>query len=264
MPVERSADTWSYWSRNSELLIDFLGAGRNRALTEAELIAVGRILYGSSKHLAMYGVPALLMETAGLRILARTAVEGMVDVYCKAVVDLVRRSVVAATGALGQLMVVDLFCGSGNIGFHLERELNAEVYASELDPYVYTTTRRNLGQVNCGIALRNVNYRELLNDVTPRGSRDIYVVDPPWNEGISERGLDFDTTSPPLPEILAAIRNSRSGRPCIVIIKACPKLAKDSLARAVGNAEQLSCITSVPTLPSTAASPHFYVYTLPP
>ncbi|MDH6133397.1 putative RNA methylase [Kitasatospora sp. MAA4] len=240
---------------------ELLGPSRNRVLTGAELCEAGRLIYGRPEGLSLYGIPAPDMEAKGLRLLGRTTIECSIDAYSAAVADALadlRSGPLPTQGG----MIVDLFCGSGNFGFHLGQRLGLPVLASELDPDVYQATRHNLDRIGSAIDLRLTDYRMLLASLTPRGPHDTYVVEPPWGSAFTAAGLDLEATSPPVPAILDDIRRHRAGLPCLVAIKTNDQIAGDSLTTSFRDAIHLRTITPEPTLPY-GANMDFHLYRLP-
>ncbi|UPZ26405.1 methyltransferase domain-containing protein [Streptomyces sp. LRE541] len=237
-----------------------LGAARTKVLGGAELCEVGRLIYGSPQGLSLYGVAAPDMEARGLRLLGRTTIECSVDAYVAPVADAVAE-LHAALAPAEDAMVVDLFCGSGNFGYHLGTRLGRRVYACELDPAVYEATRNNLDRLGLDIELHLLDYRDLLGKLPPCSPHDTYIVEPPWGPAFTADGLDLTRTSPPVPEILQDILRSRDGEPCLVAIKTNDQIANDSLATAFSSAVHLRTITPKATLPY-GANMDFHLYRL--
>jgi 16S rRNA G966 N2-methylase RsmD len=243
-----------------------LGAARTRALTGDELVQAGRVLYGRPDGLSVYGVPASQMALRGLRLLGRTTIECSVDEHCAPFAE----ALAVCLGDEPRLtpgFVADLFCGSGNFGWHLGNRLDLPVFAAELDPSVYAATRHNFHAMDITVDLSQTDYRDLLNKLPACSPGDIYVVDPPWGHALTERGLNLEATSPPVPEILTAIHASRTGQPCLIVIQTMTMKSRDhitheTLARCFRNARHLSSITSSATLAGEAEN-EFHIYTLP-
>jgi 16S rRNA G966 N2-methylase RsmD len=228
---------------------DLLGPSRTRVLTAAELCEAGRLVYGDPNGLSLYGIPAPEMEAKGIRLLGRTTIECSVDAHAGAAA----RAVAAAHAtfpAVEDAMIVDLFCGSGNLGHHLGERLGHPVYASELDPVVYAATRNNLDRIGSTIDLYLTDYRDLIAQLPAIGPNDTYAIEPPWGSALTTAGLDLTRTTPPVPEILADIRRVRAGQPCVVVIKTNDKIAHDSLGATFRAA------THVRTVPADRILPH--------
>jgi hypothetical protein len=233
-----------------------LGPQRFHPLTTPELCQTGRIVYGTPERFSLYGIPAPRMEAAGLRVLGRTAIECVIDAYA-----------IQVAAAIAQLcdtqdpaaVIIDLFCGSGNFGFQLQRGLRRTAYASELDVNVYSATRNNFDRVAAQIDLQLSDYRALLYQVPGRRPDDIYIVEPPWGPALTEDGLDVDDTSPPVPEIIDDICRSRQGRSCLIVIKTNDRIANNSLARSFSCAAHLRTIAPVATLPY-GVNTQFHIY----
>ncbi|MGR6998856.1 hypothetical protein ACU686_13130 [Yinghuangia aomiensis] len=111
-------------------------------LSHARLCEAGRLVYGDPNGLSLYGIPAPEMADWGITLLGRTAIECSVDAYTTPVADaLARLQADEARHDDAEPLIADLFCGSGNFGYHLGQRLGRAVHASELDPAVYQTTR---------------------------------------------------------------------------------------------------------------------------
>ncbi|CAL9287167.1 hypothetical protein [Streptomyces sp. SudanB182_2057] len=241
-----------------------LGPLRTTILTGEQLCEAGRLIYGDPSGLSLYGIPAPDMTAKGITLLGRTAIECSVDAYTAPVADTLAM-LQAATPPHGpdtaKPLIVDLFCGSGNFGHHLGQRLSRPVHASELDPAVYTTTRKNLDRVGSAIELHLLDYRDLLGKLPARSTHDTYVVEPPWGPAFTAAGLDLTRTAPPVPEILNDIRRSRDGLPCHIAIKTNDHIAHDSLTRSFTGARHLATITPQPSLPH-GANMDFHLYEL--
>ncbi|WP_156077080.1 hypothetical protein [Saccharothrix sp. NRRL B-16314] len=248
------------------LRASLLGPARTRMLTEVELVRAGQVLHGRPERLAVYGVPAPQMIRRGLRLLGRTAVECSVDDSCAAVTTALC-AYLADARELSPGFVADLFCGSGNLGRHVGTGLGLPVFAAELDPDVYAATRHNFEVMGIDVNLRHTDYRDLLAGLPPPREGDVHLVEPPWGSAYTERGLDLTVTSPPVPEILAAIRASRAGVPCVVVSQVAVVGPEDAvtlptLARCFADARHLTVIRPPSPFPDEATV-EFHVYALP-
>ncbi|MEU7163918.1 hypothetical protein AB0A70_04635 [Streptomyces morookaense] len=256
-----TADTYAaYFAFRDRLL----GELRTTVLGDAELREAGSLIYGDPERFALYGIPAPRMAAAGVRLLGRTTIECCIDAFTAPVADAlagIQATAHPAGQEDGQPFVADLFCGSGNFGHHLGRRLGFPAYASELDPAVYEATRNNFDRIGSTIELVQCDYRDLLGKLTPRSPRDTYAVEPPWGPAFTPAGLDLTRTSPPVPDIVDAIRRSRGGMPCYVAVKTNDQLAHDSLARSFAGAHHLRSVTPPPSLPH-GANMDFHLYLL--
>lgn len=120
------------------LRAELLGPARTRALTGERLVRAGRVLHSRPERLSEYGVPTPEMTGRGLRLLGRTVVECSVDDSCAASPGR-SPSTWPACPRLTPGFVADLFCGSGNIGWHVGTGLGLPVFAAERDPDVGRT-----------------------------------------------------------------------------------------------------------------------------
>jgi predicted RNA methylase len=242
----------SYFELRSQLL----GPYRMNVLTPAELANAGRLIYGDADRFSLYGIPAGRMEERGVRVLGRTVIECAIDAYivpvALAVADLWSVSDPDA-------VVFDLFCGSGNVGYQLQRQLGCRAYASELDPRVYEVARSNFDHLGAAVRLEQCDYRDLIGAVSGTSDNDVYVLEPPWGPAFTAEGLNLTRTSPPIREILRDIAKSRHDRPCLVVIKTNDQLVGDCLADSFRGATRLRSVTPAPTLPF-GANMDFHIY----
>ncbi|EYF07706.1 hypothetical protein [Chondromyces apiculatus] len=240
---------------------DLLSAAGFRELAPAELGEVGRLVHGRAEDMALYGVPAPRMAAAGLRVLGRTALECTVDMHCVAIAEALY-TLLGRPRRTPDLLVADLFCGSGNVGFHLGRRLGVLVQASELDARVHAATQHNLSATGGPVALHRADYRDLLGQLAPRGPHDTYVVAPPSGAAsLPDDGTPGDT-SPPLGAIVDGIRRSRRGAPFLVVLKTSARTPPHALREAFAGSHHLHAHR--PRAPLTAgAGTHLHLYAVP-
>ncbi|RKT09551.1 hypothetical protein BX285_6646 [Streptomyces sp. 1114.5] len=255
-----------------------LGPLGDQLLTTDQLCEAGRVICGCPESLSLYGVPAPELTARGLRVLGRTAVECSKDPHPSVVAELIAELTAGLTAEptaeltaepaaefrrpLGRRpMVVDLFCGSGNLGHHLGRRLGHPVYAAELDPLVYATASHNLDRVGSSVVLRLADYREVLAALPARSECDTYVVEPPWGAAFTPDGLDLTRTEPPVPQILDDVRRSRDGLPCLVVIKTNDRIVNGSLDGSFEGGVHLRSFVPEPVLP-TGLNAEFHIYRL--
>lgn len=174
-----------------------LGELRTTVLTGDQLCEAGRLIYGRPEGLSLFGIPAPRMESAGIQLLGRTAIECCVDDYASAVADALADLHATIPDEGEEPLIVDLFCGSGNFSHHLGTRLGTVVHAAELDPCVHDATRHNLERIGAGTRLHLGDYGDLLGKLPPRGPRDTYFVEPPWGPAFTPAGLDLTRTAPP-------------------------------------------------------------------
>lgn len=227
----------NYWTMRDRLL----GPDRMRLLTHEDLVSVGEVIYQDAKRFSLYGVPCGSMVARGLRLYGRTAVECCIDEYSVPAAQAIR-SVIKAAGERRAPLVLDLFCGSGNMGFHLARLLGVAVHASDIDPHICRATSYNVATMESRMELHRTDYRDLLARWRSRTDHDVYVVEPPWGDAFGEGGLDLTVTHPPVPEIIGCIRRSRAGRPFLLVLKASEFIANDSFARCFGDARRVGLV----------------------
>lgn len=245
------------------LRAELLGPARTRVLTGDELCHAGQVFHGRPEGLSLYGVPAPSMVRSGLRLLGRTAIECSVDDHCAPFAEALA-ACLAREPDLSPGYVADLFCGSGNIGFHLRARLGLPVFAAELDPAVHAATRHNFRVLGLDLDLRHADYRELLACLPPPRAGDVVVVEPPWGAALTRSGLDVTATEPPVPAILADIRAARAGVPCLVALQVVvvgteDTITRPSLRRCFAGARHLLAVPA-PASFATGATVEFHVY----
>ncbi|GAA1909821.1 hypothetical protein [Streptantibioticus ferralitis] len=245
---------------------DPLWPAYNRLLTDEELVEMGRSLSRDSGIVSPYARRATALLTAPREPLRRVA--GAWSTGCDS------RVITALSNALTQLprqlappLVVDLFRGPGTLGFELARRLGGTVFAAEPDAFTQEVSNAYLARAGAGVRLHNVHCRDLPQAVAPRGPRDIYLVEPPWQAAAPGQELDLDTAYPPIRLILQDISRARGGRPYAVVLKTGERINRDSLERAFAAARHLRYFTSAPPLaPNLPGGPppaHYHLYAVP-
>jgi hypothetical protein len=166
----------------------------------------------------------------GIRVLGRTAVECTRD-------DLARRiagdvAALAAVAPARDSTVVDPFAGSGNTIHWILREVpRATGLAFELDPQVYELSRRNLAGMNARVTWAAGDYERMLRDFSISPDRLVIAfVAPPWGTALDEQiGLDLRRTSPPVTDVIAALRRCYPRHQMICAVQNYEKLNPNSL-----------------------------------
>ncbi|MFI8849938.1 RsmD family RNA methyltransferase [Streptomyces sp. NPDC053499] len=251
--VQAESETAACMALRDELL----GPLRKQTLSTEKLCEVGRLFCGAPERMSLYGVAAPHMEAGGVRVRGRTAVECTIDEYAGEAADAV--ALYAGNlreGSESDPLVVDLFCGSGNLGHHLGRRLGHRVHASELDPQVYETARDNLSRVGSGVEVEHTDYRHLIARLGARTENDVYVVEPPWGDAVGAVGLDLTRTTPPVADILADILRARAGKSCVVVTKTTTETVCDSLRNAFRGAAHLCSFA--PSAPGAGVEFHIF------
>ncbi|MEV8312406.1 class I SAM-dependent methyltransferase [Streptomyces flavidovirens] len=210
--------------------------------------------------MSLYGIPAPAMESAGVRVHGRTAVECCVDRHAMTV----GRAVYGLQLPPQPLppLVLDLFCGSGNLGYWISRCLGVPAYAAELDTDVHDATRHNLRLVGADVRLRRADYRELLGSLSPRGPWDVCVLDPPPPEDPAGRAVDAEAPGPSLAQVLDDIRSARADRPCVVVVRTTDAMADDSPQERFASARHLCAVAPEPASPP-GFNTAFHLYAVP-
>ncbi|KAK1244260.1 hypothetical protein MKX08_002398 [Trichoderma sp. CBMAI-0020] len=208
----------------------------------------------------LYGLSIEELVARNLIISPRTTTECMIDAHVecllRGVTDIIGPGNESPGFDSAHPAVYDLFCGSGNISYHIDRHLNRPVFASGLDLGVYKATTHNLALL--GVPSQNTNagfsftlsladYCNLLVSLSPMNHpSDLYIIEPPWGSAASPDGLDLTKTSPPVQEIMAEIEHQRTGVPCYVALKALRNITKNSLEIAMAKATPIRVIQCSP------------------
>ncbi|KAI5458750.1 hypothetical protein BGZ63DRAFT_391998 [Mariannaea sp. PMI_226] len=225
--------------------------------TIEQLRMAARLIHGQEALFRLYGLGIEELVARNFSISPRTMMECMIDIHVECLLRCVAD--IVSTEALGvnssHPAVYDLFCGSGNISYHLGRHLNWPVFASDLDPHVHNATRHNLellgATVNSGagfsFTLRLADYRSLLAArPLKHHPSDLYIIEPPWGSGIMRDGLDLTRTRPPVQDIMTEIGHQRAGVPCYVALKALRSIVHNSLEVAMAGATPIQVIQCSP------------------
>lgn len=237
-----------------------LAADQSIPATVQQLRMAGRLLYGQDSLFQLYGLSIEELVTRGFIISPRTMTECTIDAHVecllRCVADIVGSSAEPSGFNGARPVVYDLFCGSGNISYHIGRHLNRPVFASDLDPGVYKATKHNLALLEAptystgagfSFALSLTDYRNTL-DCQPlmHYPSDLCIIEPPWGSAASPDGLDLTKTTPPVQEIMAEIERRRAGVPCYVVLKALRNITNNSLEVAMAKATPIQVIQCSP------------------
>lgn len=180
-----------------------LGDKRTELLALSDVQQYGRDSFGDPDHLSIYGLKPHQWYARGMRIVGRTAVECTPD----RLADLIGRDVAAVARAApaASLMVVDLFAGSGNTLYWIQRHTGARrAIGFELDGAVFELASTNLHIAGLGMDLRHDSYQHGLQALGQPGEDLLIVfVSPPWGDALREgSGLDLRRTQPPVAEVV--------------------------------------------------------------
>lgn len=250
---------------------DMLGANRSLPATAAHLRTAGNLIYGDESLFSLYGISASELAARNFTVLGRTLIESCIDAYANAL-SLKIREILSADhkwpDANHQGVIYDLFCGSGNISYHIGRLLDRPVFASDTDRSVYNATQHNLSLLqetskpglHFRFNLSLIDYRRLLvTQPTAHHPTDIYIIEPPWGSAFTADGLDLTMTCPPVQDIVADIRSCRAGVPCYIALKTTDHTAHGSLQTAMAGA---SPVAVVQCLPKYTYGIDFHIYVL--
>lgn len=237
-----------------------LTADQSIPATVQQLRMAGRLLYGQESLFQLYGLSIEELVARNFIISPRTMTECMIDAHVECLLRYVADIVGPCTESPGfhdaRPAVYDLFCGSGNISYHIGQHLNRPVFASDLDPAVYKSTKHNLALleapahstgVGFSFTLSLTDYRNLLaSRPFMHLPSDLYIIEPPWGSAASPDGLDLTKTSPPVQEIMAEIDHQRAGVPCYVALKTLRNIVNNSLEVAMAEATPIRVIQCSP------------------
>lgn len=210
-----------------------------QVLDLAQLRKAARGLCGDAGDLRLYGLETDDWYRMGIRLLGRTVVEVTRDPQAA----FIAAAVAATLEARGfrPSTVVDLFVGSGNLLHHFVRETAVRrAVGYDADPTILGLTARNFeilsrtksgdttriefvtGDWTCGL--------ESVRLAAAGGETVLAIVEPPWGDAYTLEGLDLGGTNPPIPVILAALRDSRGPGPLFAAIKTIPAVVPESRA----------------------------------
>lgn len=237
-----------------------LTADQSIPATAQQLRKAGRLLYGQESLFRLYGLSIEELVARNLIISPRTTTECMIDAHVecllRGVTDIVRLDNESPGVDGAGPAVYDLFCGSGNISYHIGRHLSRPVFASDLDLGVYKATKHNLQLLGASaqstgsgfsFTLSLTDYRNLLaSRPTMHLPNDLYIIEPPWGSAASPDGLDLTKTTPPVQEIMSEINRQRAGVPCYVALKALRNITNNSLEVAMAGAMPIQVIQCSP------------------
>lgn len=187
------------------------------SLSIEELRLIGIIQRCDAESFSLYGRSLAELRNDDIWVLGRTALECITCADCTIIVDALRDEVSLRLGK--PVTAFDLFTGSGNLLYHMQRALGIRCLGYERDSAVFSATERNLRLVDSEARIQNADYHCGLGSESLYEG-DIYILDPPWGRGFSSIGLDLERTSPPVPAILDDIIGARCGLPFTAIIKA--------------------------------------------
>ncbi|MEU1627641.1 hypothetical protein ABZ746_20380 [Streptomyces sp. NPDC020096] len=240
---------------------DPLGPAYSRLLTDEELLEMGRSLSRDSGIVSPYARRATALLAAPAEPFRRTAGAWSTGSDSHAIAAL-WKALAQLPPQLAPPLVVDLFRGPGTLGFELGRRLGGTVFAAEPDAFTQEVSNDYLARAGAGVRLHNVHCRDLPQVVAPRGPRDVYLVEPPWQAAAPGQELDLDSVYPPIQLILQDISRARRGRPYAVVLKTCERIEADSLERAFGTARHLRYFTTAPPI-APYPQAHYHLFAIP-
>lgn len=164
-----------------------------------DVLLAGHHLTGDRQGLRIYDMAPSQWHPLGIRIAGRTAVELTRDEHAAFIADAAAQTIEASGAAIPA--IVDPFVGSGNLLFHLARRFPAaRAVGIDNSSEISRATASNFNRLQVAAEL-------MLDDWTamPRIVAALYVVCPPWGDAFGPDGLDLRRTTPPVPDILAAL-----------------------------------------------------------
>lgn len=203
---------------------------RNKQLTFEDIREMSLSYYGDSDRLRLYGMRPHELIKNDIRISGRTAIECCIDSYAEELVSIANKQILQITDQ--QPMILDLFCGSGNLLYHLANSLNSvEAIGFENDLQVYQFTKHNFNKIQFSAELFFGDYASLLNTMTFNKTAPIVIViAQPWADGFShEHGLDLLKTSPSTHTIIENLIACFPHRQLIILIQIYERLVEASL-----------------------------------
>src|SRR5262245_59530021 len=185
-----------------ELLL--LGAKRNAVLELWEIQRYGSDSYGDADYVSIYGMRPADWYGKGARLLGRTAVECTRDKLGDAIGKDVA-AIAAARPPSARALVIDLFAGSGNTLYWLQRHLpGARGVGFESDAEVFRLTRQNLVALALPLDILNTDYLSGLAGISVAPD-DLLItfIAPPWGDALDKTsGLDLRRTTPSTTDIV--------------------------------------------------------------
>ncbi|MGN6796120.1 MAG: hypothetical protein ACTHJW_27355 [Streptosporangiaceae bacterium] len=241
---EPAFDRWRGENLGRALL---LGEKRNDLLTLQEVERYGRENFGDPEYVSLYGLRPAEWYARGVRIAGRTAVECTRDQLA----DLIGRDIASLAGrawtsrgcphapphagpAAGTApLVLDLFAGSGNTLFWINRHVMARrAVGFERDDTVFALADRNLRLARADVDLIHDSYEHGLPALElPQDGLAIIFVAPPWGDALSaESGLDLRCATPPVTEIIRFTSQVLDTRRLLFTVQVFERVERDSLA----------------------------------
>lgn len=209
-----------------DLRAELLGPLRDEPLTAREMRLIAIMQRGGVDQFSVYGRDIAALARDQVTILGRTVLECMTDDECRQVVDLVLHH--RRTEQVDQPWAAELFCGSGNLTFHLSQAGRHTCVATDTSPAVFEATSSNLKALGCTADVAHLDYGQLVQQCQPRSDDDLFVIDPPWGPAFTAAGLNLGTTSPPVGTAIDTIVAARGGRPFQVLVKGSDAVTNES------------------------------------
>lgn len=231
-------------SEENKLREALLGPKSDEQLTVGELKDVGRIIFGAEDRFRLYGLDPEGLEKAGCDIVGRTAMECKVDAQCAPVAAATRDAVLGIKGCADTSIVVcDPFAGSGNMLYHVAKELKADpAFGFELTPSVADCTLSNIKKMSLEVDVTARSFMDSAAVVPPTaGAIVVVIVDPPWGGGFEfGRGLVLDKTDPTVPAVLARATAVFAEASQVIFVIATPDdVDEESVQRVLQNQDLL-------------------------
>jgi hypothetical protein len=204
---------------------------RNDVLGLSEVERYGRDSFGDPDYVSVYGLKPAEWYAAGIRLLARTAVECTRD----RLADLIGRDIAALAGAASGVsgsVVVDPFAGSGNTLYWIARHVSeSRGVGFELDDAVFEASRRNLVIVGLDLDFLHEGYEAGLTALRiPEAELLIVFLAPPWGDALSQAlGLDLRRTEPPVAAIVELIARTFPKHKVLLAVQVHETVVPDSL-----------------------------------
>jgi hypothetical protein len=221
-------------ARNSLLAPD----RATRVLELNEVTRAASELSGDPRDLRLYDMETADWHQLGIRITGRTAVEATRDPQAAHIGASVAATLAERGHRVG--LVVDPFVGSGNLLFHVARATGAtRAVGFDVDGAMLALTQENFQRIPGDSFGRAADYCfvhgdwmaaiDLLLREDDGSATTLVVVDPPWGEAYSLKGLDLSKTTPPVPEILARTHCHPAAGALFVVVKVVPNLTPGAI-----------------------------------
>ena len=179
-----------------KLRFDLLHYRKNEILSLKEIESLGTTFFKDRFAISLYNLKPNKFIEKKCKLICRSAIECQFDLHSiaisKAIKDFFYRK------KIKNLTTVDLFAGTGNLLYHITKEVEAkQSVAFEINPNVYNCTKNNFKIINFNSKLFNITYSKSFLKNLSRNNFLLIIIAPPWGNAFSfEKGLNLLKTTP--------------------------------------------------------------------